>query len=226
VFGFGRRDVAFRAMFKWQRSHRPKVARVICFTLHKLDDLFLELLGSGVERVEVFMGTRAMAERLESTRQGELLDDWLGKDSADLLRYIPARLRFRYYDCPPSFTAVALDESAYLINHYLWFPTLNWLSESDAAGYAEHWAAYKVDRRPDYDPYTMNGIGMPTILGTKEPGAGGGKSFGALRDSFELVWHSCERDEYRPPGDGNEVYPPFAEMAESQRKWLRKKRRK
>lgn len=207
LFGFGQREVAFRALDDWQMTHSPKRARVICFTLHKLDDLLLDLLGGGVEQVEVFMGVQAMARRLNSRRQGQLLDAWLGEDSADLLRYIPDQLKFRYYDCPPSFTAVALDGSAYLINHYLWFPTLNWLSKRDPAGYAAHWTKYKVDRRPGRDPYTMNGIGMPTILGTKDPAARGGKDFDALRDSFELVWHSCERDESCPAGEGNAVYP-------------------
>lgn len=223
-FGFGERGKAMETLLRLA-NHRFEVARVICFTGHTLDEMLLKLVSSGVQRTEVFMGTKAMARRLESRRQEELLDNWWAPQAADLYPYLSdGRISIRYYDCPPSFTGVALGNSVYLSNHYVWVPTLNWLRDRDQEAYQQHWRDLNIQRRPNVDDYTINGVDMPSILvRRRDDSQVTSPLFLSVSQSFELVWKTLAQDSEKPRAAKNRA---IEEMEELQSQMMEQQRKK
>lgn len=212
-FGFNERTDAIKVLMQCQKQLDSKKARVICFTVHTLDDLFLQLLDVGVMELDVFMGTKEMARRLRSSRQEQLFDIGWGSHLGDLDRHIAeSRLTIRFYDCPPSFTGVALDEDVYLINTYIWMPTLNWLKDREPEEYQAHWEPMQITRRPNVDDYTINACNMPSVLVVRGYKGPAGDAFQSLSQSFERVWRTLEKDANRPPDAGRKHYKAFEEM--------------
>lgn len=212
-FGFGQRSAAIDLLINSAKKKNSNRARVICFTGHTLDPLLMGLLQVGVTHIDIFMGTKEMARRLVSRRQEDLLSQWWVPHLSDLYRHIAdGRITIRYYDCPPSFTGVALNQEAYLMNGYIWMPTLNWLRHKNVADYEEHWDTMDFPHRPHFDDYTLNGCDMPCTLSV---GGGDGlasQAFDAISRTFELVWKTYERDFDRTSESGRERYRPFEEM--------------
>jgi transcriptional regulator with XRE-family HTH domain len=226
-FGLNQRDEAFDVLIQWQKQFKASKARVISFTGHTLDSLFLGLLNVGIKNLDVFLGTKSMARRLVSSRQLELFDTWWGPHIADLYHHVRnGQITFRYYDTPPSFTGVALDESVYLINNFVWMPTLNWLRELDPQAYHAHWESININRKPSYDEYTMNGINMPSILIAKRHDEPASDAFRSLSSSFEVLWKMLETDLTRPQVPGQTAYPPIEEMQQLQTRLMAEERRK
>ncbi len=208
-FDFNQRGLGFDMLIRLQKRLNPESARIVCFTGHTLGDLLWRLLGTKIKHISIFMGTIETARRLDSSRQGALLREWWGADTADLCRYIDeGRINIRYYDCPPTFSGIALDQSAYLINPYVWMPTLNWLRTRDPEAYREHWDKMNVHRRPNHDDFTINGVDMPSVLVSKSYDGPAGEAFEALSHTFELVWNTYEKDLGRPAKQGSLERPP------------------
>jgi serine/threonine protein kinase len=227
LFGFGERSTAFNALLRCQKTLKADKARVICFTIHTLEEVFIELLNLGVRNLEIFMGTREMARRLNSPRQVELFERSWATGISDLYRYIDKGwLTIRYYDCPPSFTGIALGESAYWINDYVWAPTLLWLNDNAPALYESHWESVNVMRRPVTDDYTINGVDMPSMLAARRYDGSEGKAFTALSRKFEFIWKTYEHDMGRPPESGQQKYKPFEEMELLQARLMEEERLK
>ncbi len=227
LFGFGGRSEAIDVLMRWQKHFKTKKARVICFTGHTLDSTFLRILDAGVESLEMFMGSKQMARRLDSRRQEELFDLWLASHLSDFHRHIDeGRLSIRYYDCPPSFTGIALDNVVYLINNYIWMPTLNWLNDVAPHEYMAHWESLNVPHRPRVDDYTLNGCDMPSMLVAQGYEGPAGVPFDAIAHSFEMLWKSLQQDLGRPPESSRKYYKPFEEMVLLQERLMDDERRK
>lgn len=211
IFGFAERPDAIELLLQYQKKYELKRARVICITGNTLVEAFARLIQAGIEQLDIFMATRKMADTLGCRRQQHLVEHWWGVDGPSFFRPLKdGRMKIRYYHLPPSFAGIALDngtalddgneKTAYLVNHYLWFPTLNYLKDNSPDRYHAFWKSWNVfDPSPvGDDDYTLNGHEMPSMLAFKPTDRPTDAEFAAVAGSFELVWQSLEMDKTRP----------------------------
>lgn len=198
----GELGIVLKTLEDLQRARGGGVVRIIAFTGHQLTSFFCRMLALEGTTLDIAMGTLRMARSLGSDRQLQVMREWWRPyELADLHRYLPHAVTFRWFDCPPSFTGVALGSDVYMVNPYVWTPTVNWNPE-----------AAKQRRVPSHTPtygeFTLSGTDQAALLAIRAEGTRADHFFDGVQQTFEDLWTNIITDS----GPGRPRDAAFSEM--------------
>lgn len=198
----GERGLVLKALEELQVARGGGEVRIIAFTGHHLTSFFCDLLKVEGTTLDIAFGTLRMARAIGSARQLQVMREWWRPyELGDLQRYLPHACNFRWFDCPPSFTGVSLGRDVYMINPYVWTPTINWNPEA-----AKHRRV--PSHTPSFGEFTLSGTDQSALLAIRPEGIDEDRSFEGVRRTFEDLWTNIVTDS----GPGRPSDAAFSEM--------------